>query len=308
MKELVVISGKGGTGKTSVVAALAVLAELKVLADCDVDASNLHLVLAPRIQHEELFSGGKGATICPQRCTACGKCYDLCRFTAIERREMDDRVWYTVDPLACEGCGVCAYFCPEEAIAFEPVNNGRWFVSETRYGPMVHARLDAGGENSGKLVTLIRQRARQLGSERGLNLLLVDGSPGIGCPVIASLSGSDLALIVSEPSVAGRHDFLRVAELAAHFRVPALLCVNKWDLNPEIAATLEAEARSRGIEPVGRIRYSAAFTRAQRRGMSIVEGEDSGPAADLLALWQRLRPLVAERDLPQSELRVLQGD
>jgi len=306
VKELVVISGKGGTGKTSVVAALATLAEHKILADCDVDASNLHLVLEPRVLREEVFSGSKGARIDPDRCTGCGKCYDLCRFESIRRRPTDGGgAAYEVDPLACEGCGVCVRFCPEEAISFEPLNNGRWYVSETRHGPMVHARLDAGGENSGKLVTLIRQRARQLGMERGLSLLLVDGSPGVGCPVIASLSGSDMALLVSEPTVAGRHDFLRVAELAAHFGVSAVLCVNKWDLNPEISASLEEEARARGIEPIGRIRYSPVFTQAQRRGVSILECEDAGVSEDVTALWEQLRPLVSDGELHEPELRIL---
>jgi MinD superfamily P-loop ATPase len=305
VKELVVISGKGGTGKTSVTAALATLATDKLLADCDVDAANLHLVLEPQIKREELFSGGSGAQINADACSNCGRCLELCRFEAIEAPTAASGGTYRVDPMACEGCGVCARFCPEQAITCEPVNNGRWFISQTRHGLMVHARLNAGGENSGKLVTLIRQRARQLAMEQGLSLLIVDGSPGVGCPVIASLSGSDLALIVSEPTVAGRHDFLRVAELAAHFHVPALLCVNKWDLNAELADTLEQAARERGIVPVGRIRYSAEFTRAQRRALSILESGAGDVAEDLRALWENVQPRVREVAPAEHSLKLL---
>ncbi len=310
MRELVVISGKGGTGKTSVVAALAVLAPNKVLADCDVDAANLHLVVQPQVEREESFSGGNRASIQPELCNGCGRCVELCRFGAIACRPLDGQKRHVVDPLACEGCGVCARFCPQEAIRFEPVENGRWFVSQTRHGPLVHARLEAGGQNSGKLVTLIRRQARALGAERGLGLLLVDGSPGVGCPVIASLSGADLALIVSEPTVAGQHDFRRVAALAAHFGVPALLCINKWDLNAELTEALEAEARARRIEPVGRLRYSPAYTQAQRRGVSVLESRTDGPAAELRALWERLRPrleVTADSRPNLAPLRILEG-
>ena len=290
MKELVTISGKGGTGKTSVVAALAALAENKLMVDCDVDAANLHLLLEPQIRQREPFSGGKQAWIDPDRCSACGECGELCRYGAIRNAE---DIW-SVDPLACEGCGVCAWFCPVEAICFEPVINGEWFTSDTRHGMLIHARLQAGGENSGKLVTLLRQRAREWAELWGLELIIADGSPGVGCQVIASLSGADLALVVSEPTLSGIHDFGRIADLAAHFTVPAVLCINKWDLNSEMTTRLEEEAKQRGIEVVGQVRYDSAFIRAQRLGLSLVECDGEPAAEDLKALWKNIQFLVVD--------------
>ena len=215
MKELVVISGKGGAGKTSLVASFASLAQPAVVTDCDVDAADLHLVLQPQIQRQADFTGGSKARIKPERCLACQRCADLCRFDAISLDGCgNDRVSRTcrVDALACEGCGVCVDFCPSCAIDLEPVVCGQWFVSETRCGPMVHARLGVAAENSGKLVTHLRRTASQLAAERKLELILCDGSPGIGCPVIASLTAASLALFVVEPTVSGLHDSCRVAE------------------------------------------------------------------------------------------------
>ena len=291
------ISGKGGTGKTSVVGALAALAENKLLADCDVDAANLHLILQPRIRQREDFSGGKRARIAPAACTACGQCLEVCRYDAVRVVDTGGEKTFRVDLLACEGCGVCARFCPTGAIVFEPVVNGQWFVSDTRHGPLVHARLSAGGENSGKLVTLIRQQARRLAEDQNLNLVIADGSRGIGCPVIASLTGADLALVVTEPTLAGVHDFGRITALAGHFSVPAVLCINKWDLNPELAKRLEQEAYQRQIGVVGRIQYSPVFTQAQRRGVSVVECDGETAGGDLRTLWQNLKPLVTEDEL-----------
>jgi len=305
VKELVVVSGKGGTGKTSVVAALAVQAESRVVADCDVDASNLHLLLQPSVRQRFDFSGGKVARIVPDLCTNCGTCEEVCRYDAVKRRasgEAGDEVAFFIQSLACEGCGVCAWFCPTEAIAFEPVINGEWYISDTRVGTMLHAHLDAGAENSGKLVTLIRQRARGLAGEELADLLLVDGPPGIGCPVIASLSGADAALIVAEPTVAGYHDFERIAALAAHFAVPAALCINKCDLDLDMAERLQAAADGRQIPCLGRVRYDPVFGRAQRQQLTVVDLESDGDGAgdDLRALWENLQPLVAntEHTLP----------
>jgi len=297
MKELVVISGKGGTGKTSVVAALAALAENKLLADCDVDAANLHLVLKPRIRQREDFSGGKCARIDPVACTVCGKCWEVCRYDAVRMTDVGGEKTFRIDPLACEGCGVCAHFCPTGAMVFEPVVNGQWFVSDTRHGPLIHARLSAGGENSGRLVTLIRQQARRIAEDQNLGLVIVDGSPGIGCPVIASLTGADLALVVTEPTLAGIHDFGRITALTNHFSVPVVLCINKWDLNPELTQRLEQEAHQRQISVVGRVRYSPAFTQAQRSGISVVEYDGEPAGEDLWALWQNLKPFVIEEEL-----------
>ncbi|MBN1588572.1 MAG: ATP-binding protein [Pirellulales bacterium] len=302
MNELVVISGKGGTGKTSVVASFAALAKKAVLVDCDVDAADLHLVLKPRILSRNTFSGGSCARIMPGHCTACGKCEELCRYDAIfYNGPGNGRVAKTfrVDPIACEGCGVCAWFCEEKAIEFAPAESGQWFVSETRHGPMVHARLGVAAENSGKLVSLIRTEAKQLAVKRKYDLVIIDGSPGIGCPVIASVTGASLVLAVTEPTLSGMHDFRRLAQLASHFGIKTLVCVNKWDLNPELAEQIEAEAGRLGVETVGRIRYDGAVTQAQIKAQSVVEFTDNGAAADMRRLWSdvsdrlgRVIPLV----------------
>jgi len=289
-RELVVISGKGGTGKTSIVASLAALAGEVVLADCDVDAADLHLVLAPKILRREAFSGGKRARIRPDACTACGKCEQLCRFDAIRRDGQAGRGGGTfrVDSVACEGCGVCAWFCPAEAIDLADAENGQWFVSETRYGPMVHARLGVAEENSGKLVTTVRQEASAIAADRGLPLVLIDGSPGIGCPVIASITGAHRVLIVTEPTLSGLHDLGRVADVAAHFGIAGSVCINKWDLNAEVAGEIERQAGHRGLAVAGRVRYDPAVTVAQLRGQAVVEYQPSGCAEDIRRMWERV--------------------
>jgi MinD superfamily P-loop ATPase len=288
MKELVVVSGKGGTGKTSVVASFASLAEQAVIADCDVDAADLHLVLQPRILRRENFQGGSKARIKPGHCTACGKCEELCRFDAIYfDGPGNGRLpkTFRVDTIACEGCGVCFDFCAEKAIQFEPVLCGPWFVSETRCGPMVHARLGVAAENSGKLVTQLRRTAQQVADAQRREIILCDGSPGIGCPVIASLTGASLALFVVEPTGSGQHDFLRVAQLATQLGVPGIVAVNKADLNEEVTRSLEQLARERGMTVVGRIPYDRAVTQAQIAGQTVVEASD-GPAAQAIrGLW-----------------------
>jgi len=291
MKELVVISGKGGTGKTSVVASFAALAEKAVVADCDVDAADLHLVLEPRIVKRGPFSGGSRARIMPDHCTACGKCEEVCRFDSIfYDGPGNDTVQKTfrVDPIACEGCGVCAWFCAESAIVFAPANNGEWFVSETRLGPMVHAKLGIAEENSGKLVSLVRAETKKLAAKRNLDLAIIDGSPGIGCPVIASITAVDLVLVVTEPTLSGLHDLGRVAELTRHFGIKTLVCVNKWDLNAELTAKIEADALRLGVEAVGRIRYDRAVTEAQINKQSLVEYTEASAAADVKEVWSRV--------------------
>jgi len=290
MKELVVISGKGGTGKTSVVASFASLAQKAVVVDCDVDAADLHLVLGPRILRREDFTAGSKARIKPGHCTACGKCEELCRFDAIYfDGPGNGKVprTFRVDTVACEGCGVCFDFCDEKAIEFEPAVCGQWFVSETRVGPMVHARLGVAAENSGKLVTQLRRTAQQVAAQQERDLILCDGSPGIGCPVIASLTGASLALFVVEPTASGRHDFLRVAQLTMQLGVPGVMAVNKADLNEEVTGNLEELARERGIAVAGRIPYDPAVTRAQIARKTVVEASD-GPAAQAIrSLWAR---------------------
>jgi len=264
MKELVIISGKGGTGKTSIVSAFAALAEKKVLCDADVDAADLHLIMAPDILERHDFKGGNKAVIDKDKCTECGLCRQLCRWDAISED-------FVVDTISCEGCGVCWYFCPEKAIDFPQKTCGEWYISDTRFGPMVHGRLGIAEENSGKLVSLARQEARKLGGTKGLDLILTDGPPGVGCPVIASIGGASGVLIVAEPTVSGRHDMERVAQLAAHFRVPALLSINKFDLNPDEARAIEQVAEEHNIKVLNRIPFDPTFTKAMVQCKTIVE-------------------------------------
>ena len=292
MKELVVISGKGGTGKTSVVAAFASLAASKVLADCDVDAADLHLVLEPAIRSRHEFHAGNEACIDLEACSSCGWCLSRCRFDAIRWTQIGEKSVYWVDPLACEGCGVCVDACPAKAISFPERIAGEWFLSDTRHGPMVHARLGIAADNSGKLVSLVRQQARQLAKDEKKDLILVDGPPGIGCPVIASITGASLVLIITEPTLSGQHDLQRVAELARHFHVPMAICVNKWDLNPDMSATIEASALALGAKSAGRIRYDRAVTAAQVAGKNILEWSSEGAADDIVTLWKNTVSLM----------------
>jgi len=289
-REIVVISGKGGTGKTSVTASFAVLAAGRaVLADCDVDAADLHLVLSPRIVTRAEFKSGYGAVIRSEACTGCGTCAELCRFGAVRpsERVSGARQVYAVDPAACEGCGVCVRFCPAGAIAFSERVSGEWMVSETRCGPMVHARLHAAAENSGKLVSVVRNEARRVAEERQLPLIISDGPPGIGCPVISSVTGADGVLAVTEPTVSGEHDLARVMQLTRHFGVPTFVCVNKWDLNPDAAGRIERAAERAGARLVGRIRYDRGVTDAQRQAKAVVE-TDTPAAADVRSLWKKV--------------------
>ncbi len=282
MKELVVISGKGGTGKTSMLAAFASLAKNKILCDADVDAADLHLIMAPNVLERHDFQSGHSALINRHKCTQCGRCRELCRWEAISAD-------FEVNPIECEGCGVCVHFCPEKAIDF-PLNTcGEWYVSETRFGPMVHAKLGIAEENSGKLVTLVRRKSKELAEERGLNLILVDGAPGVGCPVIASIGGADAVLIVTEPTVSGKHDMERVVELASFFKVPAMVCINKYDLNPNTATAIEAFAREHGLQPLGCVPFDPVFTRAMVQGQTLFEYNTASEAGSaVMAVWQNL--------------------
>ena len=287
MKELVVISGKGGTGKTSLVAAFASIVSNKVVCDADVDAADLHLIMNPSVRERHDFDSGHTAIIDPDRCTQCGLCRDLCRWEAIGED-------FVVDPIACEGCGVCYYVCPEKAIDF-PLNTcGEWYLSDTRFGPMAHAMLGIAEENSGKLVTLIRQEGKKLAEVHRFDLLLTDGPPGIGCPVIASLGGATAVLIVAEPTVSGRHDMERVAELAAFFKIPAMLCINKYDLNPEEGDVIETYARRKGVGVLGRIPFDPNFTHAMVQGQTIVEYDaESAGARAVRRIWDRVAGRLA---------------
>jgi len=292
LKEVVVISGKGGTGKTSIVASFAALAKNAVLADCDVDAADLHLVLEPKIMQKSDFSGGKRAAIVAEKCSGCGKCQELCRFDAIhlngEGNDVVDKT-FTVDPISCEGCKVCVEFCPVDAIEFNDCINGQWFISDTRFGPMVHAKLGIAEENSGKLVSLIRKEAKRIAEEEKKDLIIIDGSPGIGCPVIASIAGADLVLIITEPTLSGKHDLERVADLAAGFKIPTLVAINKFDLNPNMGKQIEEDARSRNMKVVGKIRYDDSFTKAQILKSTVLEYTGGAVSEDVKASWRNVK-------------------
>ena len=295
VRQLVVLSGKGGTGKTTVVAALAALSGDKVLADCDVDAPDLHLVLDPQVKHSEIFIAGKQARIAPQRCNACGDCAERCRFDAIRAgRTENGRSVFMVDSTACEGCGLCTRVCASMAVEMIDAERGRLFVSDTRCGPMVHAQLDIGGENSGKLVTLVRSRATQVADADGAGLVVVDGPPGIGCPVIASASGVDLVLVVTEPTLSGVHDLKRAAELVQSFRVPLAVCINKADLNEQMCAQVRDFCASQGYPVVGELAYDPQVVQAQIEARSIVESGSGVVAGQIVNMWKSLEDMLTK--------------
>lgn len=289
MREIVVISGKGGTGKTTVCAALAALASREghnpVLCDLDVDVPDLHIIFNPRVQQEQAFISGNTAIINADACTQCGRCLELCQFGAVRQNENGR---FSIEALDCEGCGVCHKLCPAGAIEFPQRHCGTWYVSQTRFGSFVHAQLEPGQENSGRLVSLLKQQARQLALTEKSSLMLCDGSPGIGCPVISSLSGATLAVAVVEPSPSGRHDFERVADLCGHFRIPVSVIINKADLNDDAARAIEEYATQRGHSLAGRLPFSPLVTGAMLRGEALTE-KDSPLARELEKIWERIR-------------------
>ncbi len=295
MKEIVVISGKGGTGKTSITASFAALAKGKaVVADCDVDAADLHLLLDPDRKRQIPFFSGHTALVNSERCTGCGRCMTLCRFGAIRNDAADGTC--RVDPIACEGCGVCVRFCPSEAITFQENRCGEWYVSSTRFGTMVHARLGIAAENSGRLVTLVRTEAKRLAEEQQARYVLIDGSPGIGCPVIASLTAAQLAVIVIEPTVSGVHDLRRIAGLTRQLGVPSIVCVNKWDINPAMTETIRCFTETEGIGFAGTVRYDRGVTAAQRAGKAVVEFSEGPVAEDIIGVWQQVNAYRESKD------------
>lgn len=283
MLEVVVLSGKGGTGKTSITSSFAALSYNAVFADCDVDAADLHLILEPEVKEKHEFYSGYEAEIIEEKCISCGKCSEVCRFDAISIENNT----FSVNSL-CEGCGVCVNFCPSNAISFDKSLTGEWYLSDTRLGQLVHAKLRTAAENSGKLVTKVKNEARLYAEKESLSLIIVDGPPGTSCPVIASITGSDIVVLVTEPSLSGIHDMERVHKLATHFKIPTAICINKWDINPENSELIEKYAFDNNCIFLGKISYSPIFTKAQIESRSVVEIDDGKASIEIVRIWAAL--------------------
>jgi MinD superfamily P-loop ATPase len=295
MKQLTVISGKGGTGKTVITASFAALAEGKVMADCDVDAADLHLLLHPVIKEIHEFKGGKKAELNEGICTNCGRCIEVCRFGAIrenEKQNSERENQIAIDPLSCEGCGVCALICPVQAIQLRENLSGEWYVSNTKYGLMVHAKLGIAEENSGKLVSVVRQNARVVAEKNDLNLVIVDGPPGIGCPVIASITGVDLVIAVTEPTLSAISDLERVLNLARHFKIEPVVLINKYDINLENTEKIKKFCEGENIQIVGKIPFDNTFTKAMVEGKTIIDYGDSDLAERIKNIWERISTMI----------------
>lgn len=279
MKQIVIISGKGGTGKTVITASFAALAKNKVMVDCDVDAADLYLLLHPKIKETYEFTG-RVAEINQDKCIQCGKCQEVCRFEAINN--------FIVDPVSCEGCGICYYICPQKAIEMIKNPVGNWFVSETKYGPLVYAKLGIAEENSGKLVSLVKQKARDIAQKQKRDFIIIDGPPGIGCPVISSISGVDITLIVTEPTLSGIHDLERVAGVAHHFGIKTLVCINKYDLNLEITQNIENFCKTYNIELIGKIPFNKVVIEALVTGKPVVEYSNNTVSPQIREMWKKI--------------------
>lgn len=281
MKQVLVISGKGGTGKTFFTGCLAVAVKNKVLVDCDVDAANLHLLLHPEIKEAYEFIGGKLAQIDKTKCIECGLCIENCKFNAIGEN-------FQVDELSCEGCTICSYICPQEAIILRDRVSGQYFISETKYGTLIHARLGIAQENSGKLVTKLREHAKELANAKSCQYIIIDGPPGVGCPVMASMTGVDIVVAVTEPTLSGMHDLGRVIELAKHFKIPLKVIVNKFDLNPQMSEKIEEELGKFEIELAGRIPFSEEILYSVKKGFPFLEFSQGKLSKEIESLIQNI--------------------
>ncbi len=288
MRQLTVLSGKGGTGKTTITASLAALANNPVIADCDVDAPDLHMLLHPEISEPQEFKGSKLAEINMDKCIQCGLCQKACRFEAITD--------FKVDAMRCEGCGTCVLVCPENAMRLKERVCGQAFISKTKYGMMSHALLFPGESNSGKLVTLVRHNARKIAEKEKSSFILIDGPPGLGCPVIASVSGIDLGVIVTEPTLSGIHDMKRGLKLLNHFKVLSLICINKYDINMENTRRIERFCRKQEIEIIGKVSFDSIVTEAMVNGKTIIEySPRSAVAKEVEAIWEEISSLMSEK-------------
>ena len=284
-KSIAIISGKGGTGKTSITSSLAVLAKNPIVVDCDVDAADLHLILKPEITTEKIFRSGRLASIDPKKCTKCGKCIEACTFDAV----LDELI---IDEISCEGCGVCKFVCPSDAINMAPAECGMWYVSKTRTGVLVHARLDPGKENSGRLVSLIRTESLEIAKNDNSEVIIIDGSPGVGCPVIASITGNDIVVIITEPTLSGLHDLKRAIALTKHFNIAPAVIINRCDLNQEISNKIVEACNKQDVVIIGNIPYTTEFTDAQLAMKSIVEYSDGPAAKELRNIWQQIADML----------------
>ena len=284
MKEIVIISGKGGTGKTVIAASIAALAKNKVMGDCDVDASNLYLLLHPEIKEKHDFYAGLIPSIDLEKCTNCGRCQEVCRFDAIKTIKGQT----VIDLISCEGCGLCALVCPVQAIQMRENLCGEWYISETKYGPLVYARLGIAEENSGKLVTLVRQNAQEIAKKNNLELIIIDGPPGIGCPLIATLSGANLSVVVTEPTLSGLQDLQRVVKVAQHFGVKAVVIINKYDINLENSAKIEKLCEDINIPIIGKIHFDNVITEALIKGVPVVEYSNNTVTKEIKDVWQKI--------------------
>jgi MinD superfamily P-loop ATPase len=287
LKEIVVISGKGGTGKTSITASFASLAKNAILADCDVDAPDLHIIMTPKILDQRPFHGSELAIIDPDICTSCGACVEACRFEAIS----DD---IEVDEYRCEGCGVCALVCPSNAVKFEIKRSGTVFVSDTRFGPMVHAKLDPGEEVSGKLVSEVKKEVRDLAQKKGREIILIDGPPGVGCSVIATISGADFIVVVTEPTISAIADMKRALDLADHFNIPSALCINKAGINPAKTQEIRDYCDSRGLQLLATLPYDHIITRAMLESKSVIELGESEMGSLIEDCWEKIQDRIGQ--------------
>lgn len=287
MKQLTIISGKGGTGKTSITAAFASLANNAVLADCDVDAADLHLILKPEIKKTMEFHGLKIADVDKDKCINCKKCFESCKFNAIDEE-------INIIKGSCEGCGVCAYVCPVDAISMKERDSGFAYISDTRFGPMAHAMLKTAEEASGKLVTVVRNNAKTLAIDHKKDIIIIDGPPGIGCPVIASLTGVDMVLIVTEPTLSAIHDLERILDVSKHFDIPAIVCINKYDINKENSEKIEKYCKSINIEIVGKLPYDTVVTEAMVNEKSVIEFSDGDLADGIIKMWNKIKKRLIE--------------
>jgi MinD superfamily P-loop ATPase len=288
IKQLAIVSGKGGTGKTTIAAAFAALAKNKVMVDCDVDAADLHLLLQPKIVMQEKYFGGRSPRVDLERCTQCGLCTEICRFHAIDKG--------VVDPVSCEGCGFCSHICPESAIAMEEAFSGDWFISETLYGPFIHARLGIGEENSGKLVTVVRKKAVEIAKEKNLDIILIDGPPGIGCPVTASLTGVNLVLAITEPTLSGIHDLERILKLSDHFKIPSVVCINKYDINLENTYQIVSYCEKNGSKIIGEIPYESKVVEALVNRKTVMDYPCNEVQEIVYQMWKKVESLLMQKD------------